>query len=71
MGSYITSLSHFQVVQCAVDEKCLTMSATIFCLPILIIFQVGAQEGINPIPASELYGEGFNKTYQEGKKNDN
>jgi len=31
----------------------------------LIIQQVPAQEGIRPIPATELYGQKFNKTFQE------
>ena len=42
------------------------MPEQVLILLTLLIKQVVSQEGIAPIPASELYGEGFNFTHEQG-----
>ena len=44
------------------------MPEQVLLLLILLIYQVISQEGIGPIPASELYGEGFNLTHEQGSR---
>ena len=44
------------------------MPEQVLLLLILLIYQVISQEGIAPIPASELYGESFNLTHEQGSR---
>ena len=52
-----------------VHQKHLGMPDQVFILTLLFIHQAVSQEGVASIPASALYGDGFNKTY--GKDDDN
>ena len=49
-----------------VGQKHLGMPEQVFILSLLFVYQVVSQEGVASIPARDLYGDGFNKTYEKG-----